>query len=336
MLLFVWLAAPLVYRWLSDWVNRRALNRPYSAIAAERLFADAMQSTATEEQLRGAAIRTLESIFLCQVEVVFEGIPPAGETGELLTRLNPTGFVRLYDRQNEAPYLSDDRALLRSLAGMLGSSLQAVREQELRTLASRAELRALRAQINPHFLFNALNTVAGSIRTHPEVADDTLIQLAEVFRYTLARSENEWVRLTDEIAFVHAYLAVEQARFGDRLRVTILGEPDANIRVPAMIIQPLVENAIKHGTAELTGPGKVVIEMVCTASQMNIRVIDNGPGFPENFRLEDDRAGHGLRNVAQRLRGYYGEAGNLRWQNSVIGTVVTIEMPVEAPVTCVS
>lgn len=336
MLLFVWLAAPLAYRWLSGWVNRRALNRPYSAIAAERLFADSIQSAATEEQLREAATRILESIFLCRVEVVFDGIPSAAETGELVTRLTPAGFVRLYGRRTEAPYLSDDRALLQSLAATLGSSLQAVREQELRTLASRAELRALRAQINPHFLFNALNTVAGSIRTHPEVADDTLIQLAEVFRYTLARSENEWVRLTDEIAFVRAYLAVEEARFGDRLRVTILGEPGANIRVPAMIIQPVVENAIKHGTAELTGPGKVVIEIVNTGQRMNIRIIDNGLGFPANFRLEDDRAGHGLRNVAQRLRGYYGEAGNLRWQNSAMGTVVTIEMPVEVSVSCVS
>ena len=124
-------------------------------------------------------------------------------------------------------------------------------------LASRAELKALRAQINPHFLFNALNAIAGLIHTRPELAEETVEQLAEVFRYTLRKSEKEWVRLDEELEFVAAYLRVEEARFGERLRGGGVGgcrrRGDA---VPAMSIQPLVENAIKHGTSTVEGPGK--------------------------------------------------------------------------------
>jgi two-component system LytT family sensor kinase len=260
----------------------------------------------------------------------------------------PAGFVCLRARENRAPFLSDDRSLVKGLSGALSVALQnvrfrhlqevqSIREQELRGLATRAELRALRAQINPHFLFNALNAVAGCIRTRPELADDTLAQLAEVFRYTLSRSHKEWVVLTEEVAFIRSYLAVEQARFGDRLQATISGETAAYaVSIPSMIIQPLVENAIKHGTSQLIGAGLIAIDITLAGNALRIDVSDNGPGFPSDFNVADGRNGHGLQNVVERLKGYYGDGGALRWQNSEVGARVTIEIPKEIVRLCAS
>ena len=128
--------------------------------------------------------------------------------------------------------LSEDLALLRSLAGVFGFMLENIRlqrrrqeqdllAQELRLQTSKSELKALRAQINPHFLFNALNAIASLIHTDPARADEAVEQLAEVFRYTLRRSDSEWAPLDQELAFARAYLDVEQARFGQRLTCTI-------------------------------------------------------------------------------------------------------------------
>jgi two-component system LytT family sensor kinase len=129
-------------------------------------------------------------------------------------------------------YFSADITLLDSLANVFASLLENVRlqqkkqeqekkEQELMLHASRSELKALRAQINPHFLFNALNAIASLIHKDPSRAEETVEELAEVFRYTLKRSEKEWVRLEDELDFVRSYLDVEQAWFGERLVVHI-------------------------------------------------------------------------------------------------------------------
>jgi two-component sensor histidine kinase len=344
----IWLIGPFLYRHLSIWIDRRALNRRYSRIDAERVFTQAVQAAGTEEQLRDDAIQSLEVIFNCRVEADFDREAGNAKPGDLLAAIRPTGFVRLQARDNQAPFLSDDRSLLQALTAMLGILLQDVRfrllrqhqlirEQELLALASRAELRALRAQINPHFLFNALNAVAGCIRTRPEVADDTLAQLAEVFRYTLSRSHNEWVRLAEEFDFVRSYLAVEQVRFGDRLQTTVTGDSAAaDASIPAMIIQPLVENAIQHGTSRVIGNAKVAIDITLHGGVLRIEVSDNGPGFPAGFTLTDARSGHGLRNVAERLQGYYGDGGVLRWQNSAMGAIVTIEISTEMLRQCAS
>ena len=161
-------------------------------------------------------------------------------------------------RVTDAPYFSADVALLSSLADVFGSVMQNLqlqqrrleqeqRARELSLHASRSELKALRAQINPHFLFNALNAIAGLIHRDPAVADRTVEQLAEVFRYALRGAESEWAVLDDELDFVRAYLEVERARFGDRLQVEVAMDDDARgARLPTMIVQTLVENAVKH------------------------------------------------------------------------------------------
>jgi two-component system LytT family sensor kinase len=176
-------------------------------------------------------------------------------------------------------------------------------------------------------LFNALNAIAGWIRTEPEFADDTVAQLAEVFRYTLHRSQNEWVPMYEEIDFIRAYLAVEHARFGKRLETQVSLSPEANaVSIPSMVIQPLIENAIKHGVSHVGAVGKVTLDARLSGSTLMIEVSDNGPGFPAGFSLEESTAGHGLRNVADRLKGYYGAGASLQWDNGTAGTRVTIKI----------
>src|SRR5262249_39424322 len=150
------------------------------------------------------------------------------------------------------------------------------REQQLRLLATRAELKALRAQINPHFLFNTLSVIAGLVQYDPELASETVEQLAHVFRYTLRNSENEWATLSDELEFVRAYLRVEQARFGARLEVAFEIDPTAGrIQIPAMSIQPLVENAIKHGISGMETGCVVRVRAAVEHELVSIEVFDN-------------------------------------------------------------
>ena len=123
-----------------------------------------------------------------------------------------------------------------------------LQEERLKALAAEAELKALKAQINPHFLFNTLNTVAHLIRTDPLRAERTVERLAEVFRYALFAMDKEVVPLSEELSFLEDYLALERERFGDRLSVRTSFSPESlSVLVPPLILQPLVENAIRHG-----------------------------------------------------------------------------------------
>jgi signal transduction histidine kinase len=312
LLLPFWLAAPWLYDRLAHGIDRLWLGRRYSAPEAEREFATRAQAATGEAELALAAEESLGRIFQTRAHVRFT---PAGPD------------VKLDDRPDGVPFLSDDRRLLDSLTQTLGIVVENVRfrerEQELRFLAGRAELKALRAQINPHFLFNALNAIAGLIHEHPALAEETVEHLAEVFRYTLRKSEREWARLDEEMEFVAAYLRVEQARFGERLRVELDIDPAVRVeQVPAMSIQPLVENAIKHGVSVVERRGVIRIGARREAGRLRVEVSDNGPGF-----VKTSGDGHGLRNVADRLRGYYGDAAHLSWENLPEGARVWFEIP---------
>ena len=336
----LWVAAPWTYRRLAEAIDRIWLRRRFTSSEAERHFAGAVQSAGTEEELRTRAVDSLSEIFQAPASASFQASdePPASAEGMhvLLDHLGAcSGWIALAPRPDSIPYLSDDRRLLQSLARTLGVVLDNVRfrarEEHLRLLAGRAELRALRAQINPHFLFNALNAIAGLIPGDPQLADETVEQLAQVFRYTLRKSEKEWVRLDEEVEFATAYLRVEQARFGARLRVDFQVDPAAAaIPIPAMSIQPLIENAIKHGVAAVEGTGSVRFSARVDSGALAIEIGDNGPGFPPGYSLaaaESNGAGHGLRNVAERLRGYYGDAAELSWQCGAEGTRVRLRIP---------
>jgi two-component system LytT family sensor kinase len=204
--------------------------------------------------------------------------------------------------------------LAKVLASALATVRLQVRERELVLHAGQAELKALHAQIRPHFLFNALNAVAGLIRKDPALADRTVERLADVLRYTLRRSESGFASLRDEIEFVRAYLEVERARFGERLHFRIEVAPELQAAlVPTMTLQTLVENAVKHGTAARREGGHVTVVADVQGTSLRVRVEDDGPGPASGERSLDagGLGGYGLDNLARRLQACYGAAGSV-------------------------
>ena len=181
------------------------------------------------------------------------------------------------------------------------------RESQARELASLAQLEALRARINPHFLFNSLNSIAQLISTDPERAEACVERLAEIFRYLLQTDNRSFVTLRDELEIADAYLDIERARFGDRLAVDFLVEDGALHRtVPTLILQPLIENAVRHGVSQKIGGGTVSIEAAIDGGDLRVVVRDTGVGMPDGVQAALS-AGVGLRNVHDRLVHLYGE-----------------------------
>jgi signal transduction histidine kinase len=155
------------------------------------------------------------------------------------------------------------------------------RERELTELAATAQLAALRAQINPHFLFNSLNSIAQLIRSDPDKAEACVERLADIFRYILRRAEKEFVPLGEELEMATAYLDIERARFGERLHVETHVDPKSlHQLIPNLILQPLVENAVKHGLSRKLGPGTVRIDAALDDGCLELTVGDDGLGMP--------------------------------------------------------
>ena len=186
------------------------------------------------------------------------------------------------------------------------------RERELRaarlqTELARAQVESLKMQIHPHFLFNTLNAIAGLMREDVESADTMLAQLSELLRGTLQTEGVQEVPLSEELRILRAYLAIQQTRFGDRLRIDI-DVPDGCLQsvVPTLILQPLVENAIRHGFSATPGPGCIAVRVSSGPGRLRIDVTDEGPGPPQPLR-----EGYGLRNTRSRLHALYGEAATL-------------------------
>lgn len=200
-------------------------------------------------------------------------------------------------------------------------------EQQLRSLATEAELKALKAQINPHFLFNTLNTIAALIHSDPPQAEATVERLAEIFRYALTSSERDWAPLREELAFVDGYLEIEAARFGERLRVKRQVDPQTlDAPVPGLILQPLVENAIRHGGSQ-NGGIDLSITAHLSGTSIEISVADQGPGMPPNFEIGAQR-GYGLNNVQERLTRIYGPGYGLEIRgNQPQGAIVALKIP---------
>jgi two-component system LytT family sensor kinase len=237
--------------------------------------------------------------------------------------------------------LSDDLAMLESVAVAAARRIDAVRvihercvrdlhEQEMHKLATEAELRALRAQINPHFLFNALTTLGYLIQTAPDRAGETLMRLTTLLRAVLRHSDGEFTTLGDEIELIEAYLEIERARFEDRLRVTIDVPPSLRgIRIPALLVQPLVENAIKHGISPSRAGGDVAIEAGMLNGSLRISVRDTGLGASQRQLDHGRKRGVGLANVEQRIRRHYGDGAIFDIHSAPgVGTTVDLALPV--------
>jgi signal transduction histidine kinase len=201
-------------------------------------------------------------------------------------------------------------------------------EEQLRTLATQAELKALKAQINPHFLFNTLNTIAALVHANPAQAEVVVERLADMFRYVLASTERGMVPLEKELAFVDDYLAIERARYGKRLRVAREVDPKAllDMPMPSLILQPLVENAIRHGRGN-DGSIDLTIRVRSDGHAVTIAIADQGPGMHQEKATAADQ-GVGLRNVDERLQKTYGEGYGLEIAaNEPQGTIVTLGIP---------
>jgi hypothetical protein len=206
---------------------------------------------------------------------------------------------------------------------------QLVSQHELRELAARAQIQALQAQIRPHFLFNTLNVLSNLIHTDARKAEDLTEELAAVFRYTLDATGVEWVSLEEEIRFVTSYLRIEQARFEKRLAYRIEIAPDIrNTPIPPMILQPLVENAVKHGVSSRREGGIVVVtaQSLPDRNQLTLVVEDRGKGVKSHENLHG--LGIGLKNVRDRLNHVYREQAMLEFANiGSEGTRVIVTLP---------
>ena len=208
--------------------------------------------------------------------------------------------------------------------------LRDLREEEMHKLATEAELRALRAQINPHFLFNALTTIGYLIQASPDQALDTLMRLTALLRGVLRHSDGEFISLGEEMELVEAYLDIERARFEDRLQVSV-DVPDSlrEVRVPALVIQPLVENAIKHGISPLGAGGEVIIQARLVGDRLQVSVRDTGAGTSSETLRQGRARGFGLNSIEERLDKHFGSAAKFDFRSLPSqGTTVEISFPV--------
>ena len=211
------------------------------------------------------------------------------------------------------------------------------REARLEVELARAQLEALRLEIHPHFLFNTLNSIAALIRVKDNSrALEMLIGLSELMRATVDGPRDHLVPLSTEIDFVRRYVDLQRARFADRLEVRWEIEPASlEVPVPTLLLQPLVENAIRHGTAPQSTSCRVTISARLDRARLGLRVADDGVGLPAGFDLSRD-AGTGLNNTASRLRQLYGPAASLHVVpgdgGGTVAEVILPRTPAVAPV----
>ncbi len=203
-----------------------------------------------------------------------------------------------------------------------------LRTSQLETRLAQAQLKALKSQLQPHFLFNTLHSISTLMLTNVQAADSMLVRLSDLLRMSLEDNTVQETTLNREIQFVNGYLEIEKMRFGDRLQVRCDVHPDTlDARVPHLLLQPLVENAIRHGASRRAKGGEVWITAVRQDDELRIEVGDNGPGFTPN---PDWNAKHGLglNATRERLRVFYG--GRQRFDIHSTpgrGTTVSIQLP---------
>ena len=200
---------------------------------------------------------------------------------------------------------------------------------ELRAQLTEARIEALRMQVNPHFLFNTLNAVSALVERDPKSARTMVARLSAMLRRTLAHDGQQEVPLDDELSMLDDYLDIMHIRFEDRLNVEMHVDPEARgARVPDLITQPIVENAIKHGIAPRESPGHVRIEALRDGPCLLLRVQDDGPGLPHGAVPDSDSSGIGLQNVRERLRQLYGSNQNMTLSPALSGgLVVELRIP---------
>jgi hypothetical protein len=310
--LFVWLRNRL-----DQFLTRVVFLRANPEAALARLQRHAHSAEDSDAYLESAAHTIADFIRASRFELL--RVSPAAretvtmpvlESGEWTRAVLPLHLsagedyhLLLGPREGGRRYLSEDLAVLARLGAAAVEEAEQLRSRKLQDLASQAELRALQAQINPHFLFNALNTLYGTIDRSNAAARQLVLNLSDVFRYLL-RSERTIVDVEEELRIVRAYLAIEELRLGSRLHCTIDIDPRAlNASIPLLSIQPLIENAVRHGVAARGEPGFVRLEIRLNGDGLAIRVSNSGEC--DLARLTAS-SGIGLTNVRRRLELCYG------------------------------
>lgn len=223
------------------------------------------------------------------------------------------------------------------IARWISSQLELAELDASRTALMEAELRALRAQISPHFIYNSLGAIASFVRTDPERARELLLEFADFTRYSF-RQHGEFTTLAEELRSIERYLVLEKARFGDRLRVVTRIAPEVlNVTVPFLSVQPLVENAVRHGLEKKDGTGTITVVAEDAGAECLIWIEDDGIGA-EPDAVRDALSGRpgstsvGLANVDERLRTVYGNDHGIVVETGVgLGTKVTVRVPKFAP-----
>lgn len=224
-----------------------------------------------------------------------------------------------------------EKELITGMKGILEMVIEFDRLKKQASMMSLAEIKMLQAQINPHFLFNAINTISYYCRSDPLMARQLLLNLGDYYRQNLSRPDS-MIPLSEEISHIKAYVSIEQARFGDRLSVEYHLLP-CDIRIPPLLLQPLVENAIRHGVLPKSAGGTVKIGIISLPRYYRFYVQDNGVGMTKTMLRsllteKEERRSIGLINVHQRLISIYGRASGLHIQSQVNkGTVVFFLIP---------
>ncbi len=360
-LLIAWAATALAFPWIQRqvfrFVDRIVLRRTdYRGVRSSLI--DQLSERTTSHDVLGAACDFLASV-LGAAKVTWHPLESGhgarhpeialDERRSCASVTIPTAAARSYqieidELRGARTLLSDDLEMIEYVATTTGRRLDEIRvdaeraervrrDDELRRLATEAELRALRAQLNPHFLFNALNTLGHLMRADPDRAIATLYRLTGLLRAVLRRTNGQFVSLREELDIVEAYLAIEQERFEERLTVSIdVPEELRVVGVPPLLLQPLVENAVKHGIAPLRQGGSVNVIVRRDAGgdgaggQLCIVVADTGVGM--HAAVAEPGESVGLASVGDRLRLYYGANAALTIRETPGGgTTVEICLP---------
>ncbi len=332
------LAAPSLIRALEALVDKTILRRPDYAQAAKALDL-AFSRLDSPGQLVDAALESLRAT----LRVEARWIDDAAETAP--TRLavtivrvpnQPPHRVELSASHRARTLMQSELAFLHTVGTQLEHRLDALhfeqeqralhlREERLRRLLTEAELKALRTQVDPHFLFNTLNTIVDLIGSNPQQAERMTERLAECFRYALAKHSRDLSTLDEELDFARQYLEIEQVRFGERLRVQLSrGDALGSEAVPSLLLQPLLENAIRHGLAPVREGGCVSVKANRDGERLRLSIEDDGVGMRAG-----SSPGVGLRNVQDRLRTLYAQAAEflIGERAGGRGTLVTIVIP---------
>jgi hypothetical protein len=321
------LAAPVLIRALDALVDSVILDRADYSQATSALD-QAFRSATSQDQLIDAALASVRATL--RVDARYD------ELVATPLQINTIHHARRL-LQPEIAFLDSVRAQLAHRLDSLRFEDEQralhLREERLKRLLTEAELKALRTQVDPHFLFNTLNTIADLIGSNPTQAERMTVRLAECFRYALAKHSRDLSTLDEELDFAGHYLGIEQVRFGERLRVQLSrGDALGSEPVPSLLLQPLLENAVRHGLAPLREGGTLSVSARREGERLRMSIEDDGVGIREaGASAGEERTGVGLRNVQERLRTLYGQAAEfLIGTRTGGGTAVTIVIPLHA------